>query len=229
MRCDPKKSKHSSMVVYNETMEKINKDDIQQKWLSEIQHAFLDLNIPDHELLKFSRMLSGLYIKKGEYLVREGETPEKLAFIVSGIFRAFYLTELGDEKTIVFRGKGKPLSAYSSFVNAQTAKFSIQALEDSVLLYLSIEDFEELLSENPLWKMYTGQYYMTLFIEKEKRERELLSDDAKTRYIRFLKDYPGLEDRINHYHIASYLGISNVTLSRIRNIIINQKTPGGMS
>lgn len=198
-------------------MELIKNTDLKTEWIEYIRESFSDMDIPENELLKFRKMLSGLSLEKGEHLVREGSIPQKIAFIVSGFFRAYYLTESGDEKTIVFRGKGKPLSAYSSFLKEEPAKFSIQALEKSLVLFIAINDFEALLSVDPSWKINTGQYYINLFIDKETRERELLSDDAETRYIRFLKDYPGLEDRINHYHIASYLGISNVTLSRIRN------------
>ncbi|MDC7125085.1 MAG: Crp/Fnr family transcriptional regulator, partial [Spirochaetales bacterium] len=174
-------------------------------------------DIPIDEQQKFEKKLSGLYLEKGEYLLREGKPPHKVSFVVSGLFRAYYLTESGDEKTIAFRGRGKPLSAYSSFLNGEPAKFSIQALEKSLLLFITIEDFNTLCSENILWKNITNQYYVNLFIEKEARERELMSDDAEKRYNRFVKDYPGLFERINHYYIASYLGISNVTLSRIRN------------
>ena len=200
-------------------MDLIRNKDLNPSWLSELQRNFPDMTIPDEGMKKLKSMLSGISLKKGEYLIRAGEIPQTIAFIVSGLFRAFYLTESGDEKTIVFRGKGKPLSAYSSFVKGQTAKFSIQALENSLLLSVSIGDFENLQAEDPLWRMFTGQYFMNLFIEKEQREREFLSDDAETRYKQFLRDYPGLENRIHHYHIASYLGITNVTLSRIRNRI----------
>lgn len=190
--------------------------EIEQSWIDDLHRQFIDLHISDDEWDKFKNLLSVLHYKKEEYLVREGDIPEKLAFVVSGMFRAFYLTESGNEKTIVFRGKGKPLSAYSSFVKEQPAKFSIQALEESIVLYITIKDFEKLMDGNSFWKINMGNYYMKLFIEKEKRERELLSDDAETKYRKFLQDYPGLENRIKHYHIASYLGITNVTLSRIR-------------
>ncbi|MBN2627772.1 MAG: Crp/Fnr family transcriptional regulator [Spirochaetales bacterium] len=198
-------------------MELIRNADLKQAWTEEIRKGFSGRGIPLSQQNRFVERLSGLFLKKGEHMVREGDALRRVALILRGIFRAYYLTESGDEKTIVFRGSGKPLSAYSSFLKGEAAKFSIQALEDSLILFMGIGDFESLLSDEPAWKLYTSQYYMDLFIEKEKRERELLSDDATTRYARFLEDYPGWEDRINHYHIASYLGISNVTLSRIRN------------
>lgn len=165
---------------------------------------------------KFKRLLSPMIIKKNDFLLREGDKPKNISFVISGLFRAFYLTKNGEEKTIVFRSEGRVLSAYSSFVKNETSKFSIQALEDSIVLFLSIQDFNKILNEDKFWQVNMTKYYMDIFIEKEKRERELLSDDAQTRYLTFLDDYPGLEDRINHYYISSYLGISNVTLSRIR-------------
>lgn len=183
----------------------------------DLWHRILkERQIPEREWERFSQLVKFMTMKKGEFLIREGDMPDKVAFIASGMFRAFYTTDEGDEKTIVFRGTGRPLSAYSSHLENKEAKFSIEALEESSLLYLSIQNFEKLLSANPFWKEVTALYYMNLFIEKEKRERELMSDDAETRYNNFLREYPGLIDRINHYHIASYLGITNVTLSRIR-------------
>lgn len=197
-------------------MEKIEKNKLNPVYLMELKKALYNLNISKTDWLQFREMIRGLRLNKGEFLIQEGDQPNKIAFISAGIFRAFYLTEAGDEKTIVFREKGKPLSAYSSFIKQRVAKFSIQALTNGELLYVSIKDFETLLKKNPVWSQITSDYFMNLFIEKEKRERQLLSDNAETRYIQFQKEYPGLEDKISHYYIASYLGITNVSLSRIR-------------
>lgn len=191
--------------------------EINKLWIKIIEDEFNHLNIPTIERGKFESKLFPLKLKKNEYLVREGDIPDKIAFVISGLFRAFYLTNKAEEKTIVFRGKGRVLSAYSSFVKDENSKFSIQALEDSIVLYISITDFEDLITGDNIWQIIIGNYYMNIYIEKEARERELLSNDAKTNYKKFLKDYPGLINRINHYHVASYLGISNVSLSRIRN------------
>lgn len=161
-------------------------------------------------------LIRELKLKKGEYFVREGDIPYKIGYILSGVFKAYYLTDKGEEKTIIFRDEGHPISALSSTLENIPSKFSIIALEDSELLYISIKDFKSLFNKDPFWEIQLGKYYIKLFIEKEERERALLSDDALTRYKRFQKDFPGLENRINQYEIASYLGISNVSLSRIR-------------
>ncbi len=191
--------------------------EIRKEWKDAIYTALQEFEIPEDEWKKFESCLQGIRLKNKDYLERQGEKPEYISIIIEGIFRAFYLTESGDEKTIVFRGPGKLLSTYSSFIDEKSSKFSIQALEDSIVLCISIEDFRKLIDENSFWQKIAGEYYTRLFIEKEKREHSLLSEDARTRYENFLKDYPELINRINHYYIASYLGISNVSLSRIRN------------
>lgn len=197
---------------------------IDKLYIDYIKNEFKHLDIPQKEMDKFESRLNLLKLNKNEYLEREGDIPCKIAFVISGLFRAYYLTPNGEEKTIVFRGKGRVLSAYSSFVKDEVSKFSIQALEESVVLYITIKDFEELMSQHNCWQIITGKYYLDIYIEKEARERELLSNNAKKNYNNFLICYPGLINRINHYHIASYLGISNVTLSRIRKeIITNNK------
>ncbi len=203
-------------MLYTCNMQKIENSALPAAWLTEIQRTFMNYDIPEDEWEQFRNRLKGLKIERGEFLVQEGSPPEQIAFILSGIFRAFYLTEKGEERTIVFRDKGKVLSAYSSYIKDQPAVFSIQALEPGLLVYISIEEFENLLRNHPFWEMLKSRYIMDLFIDKEKRERSLLSDDAETRYKIFLNDYPGFIKRISHYYIASYLGISNVTLSRIR-------------
>ncbi len=191
--------------------------ELDESWVDYFRESFPGWELPREEQEKFRGLLTALSLEKGEHLVREGDAPRQIAFAVSGLFRAYYLTEAGKEKTIVFRDRGKILSAYSSFLKGEPARFSIQALEKSLVLSVPIGDFEKLRSGHSAWTILTGRYFLDLFLEKENRERALLSDDAETRYRRFLEEYPGFFDRISHYHIASYLDISNVTLSRIRN------------
>jgi CRP-like cAMP-binding protein len=81
---------------------------------------------------------------------------------------------------------------------------------------ISLSDYKKLLAGHICWQTITSKLTQEIFIEKEKREREFLSDDAETRYLNFIQKYSGIEKRINQYQIASYLGISHVTLSRIR-------------
>jgi len=190
----------------------------EKAWLKRMYSTLCEYaQIPENEWSKQQVRLHNLKIKKNDYFIQAGDIPDKLAYIVNGMFRVFYTTASGNERILVFRGENRLLSAYSSFLESTNSKFSIQALEDSNLLYISLKDYTVLLSEHLCWQMICTKYAQMLFIEKEKRENEFLSDDAETRYNNFILNYPTLEKRINQYHIASYLGITPVALSRIRN------------
>jgi len=197
---------------------------IKEQWLQKLHSVLNEYTlIPEKEWLNFVSLVSVLKLKKNYHLIQEGDIPDKLAFIVSGIFRVYYTTEAGDEKIIVFREENRFLAAYSSFLENTESQFSIQALENSVLLYISLHDYNKLLNGHNCWQTIISKYAQKLFIEKEKRESEFLSDDAEARYKKFIKKNLSFEDRINQYHIASYLGITHITLSRIRNKLNKEK------
>jgi CRP-like cAMP-binding protein len=192
--------------------------------IDDLQQSFNSFDIPEEEFNILESMLIPEVFKKKEFLAVEGNPADKVAFVLSGLFRAYYITETGDEKTIVFRGKGNIISSYDSYIKNKDSKFSIQALEDSTVLYITVKNFETLLASDSFWQINAGKYYMNLYAAKENRERDLLSDSAEKKYKKFLIEYPELESRINQYYIASYLGITNVSLSRIRSKLSNQET-----
>lgn len=189
------------------------------KIFNELHSKLLEIGISNRNWNLLMPLIKTMKLKKGQFFVRQGGIPKKIGYIHSGVFKAFYLTDKGDEKTIIFRDEGYPISALSSFIGNEASKFSIVALEDSEIFYITIDEFKKLVEFDPFWEIEMGKYYMKLFIEKEERERALLSDDAKTRYEKFKEKNPGIVNRIPLYEIASYLGISNVSLSRIRSQI----------
>jgi CRP-like cAMP-binding protein len=190
---------------------------IEPEWLSSMR-AMLDsfAEIPDKEWEKATLHLRHLHLKKNEYFIRAGSVPDKMAYIVLGIFRVSYLTESGEEKVLAIRGEGRMLSAFSAILEQTPSWYDIQALEDSDLLYISLDQYTKGLQGHACWQVINAKYAQMLFVEKERRESEFLSDNAETRYRKFRERFPGVEDRIRQYHIASYLGMTPVALSRIR-------------
>lgn len=172
--------------------------------------------IPDEEWAKAVLTLRHIHLKKNEYFIRAGATPDKMACIVSGIFRVFYVTESGEERILAIRDEGRMLSAFSAILENTVSWYDIQALEDSDLLYINLNQYLDEIPWHPCWQTIYAKYVQMLFVEKERRESEFLSDDAETRYRKFRERFPGVEDRIRQYHVASYLGITPVALSRIR-------------
>lgn len=92
-------------------------------------------------------------------------------------------------------------------------------MEDSTLITVDYETYQELLGSHTCWQIVARKLAEMVFILKEKREAELLLNSAPERYQQFLTDYPDLETRVPQYHIASYLGITPESLSRIRSIL----------
>jgi CRP-like cAMP-binding protein len=173
-------------------------------------------HIPAPEWQKMTGLFTPLHVDKNEYFIRQGDPPERLAIIVSGIFRVYCITESGDDKTLAFRTKGMALAAYTPFLENKRTWFSIQALEAGELVYILLDDFKKLTLGHPCWEKATKEYFIQLYIEKEEREKSFLTENAKTRYLRFKNKNPELEKRVHNFYVASYLGISPVSLSRIR-------------
>ena len=160
--------------------------------------------------------MSEARLAKGDFFLRAGEVPGRIGYVAEGLLRLFCLSIDGKEYTKHFTAEGTLAISYSAFLLAQPSGFSIQAMEESRLLVLGRPAYFELISGHPCWRDAARKLSNMLFIAQEKRGLELLSCDAEERYRRFLADYPGLEGRINQYYIASYLGISPESLSRIR-------------
>ena len=190
---------------------------IKPEWLASMRATLGSFaEIPDEEAEKAALHLRYLHLKKNEYFIQAGSVPDKMAYIVSGIFRVFYVTVSGEEKVLAIRGEERMLSAFSAILEHTPSWYDIQALEDSDLLYISLDQYAKMLQRHTCWQVINAKYAQMLFVEKERRESEFLSDNAETRYKKFRERFPGVEDRIRQYHIASYLGMTPVALSRIR-------------
>jgi len=170
------------------------------------------------ELLSIGRAKS---IGASDFFIRSGEVPYKIAFVRSGLFRYTYVNDKGDEFTKGIVAENLFLSSYSAMILGKPSFFSIEALEDSQVLEILWADFKHLSDNDIFWVKFHLKFVEKGFIIKEKRERDLLLLDAETRYNNFLKEFPGMNQRIKQGIIASYLGIKPETLSRIRKKIIS--------
>jgi CRP-like cAMP-binding protein len=173
-------------------------------------------DIPAAELAKLGALFRPAALHRGEHLLRAGETPRSLAFVHAGLLRLYYLDPEGRELTKSFCAEGEIVAAYSALLLGEPSRLFIEALEDCLLLVADYRGYQALAQGHPCWATVSQRRAEALFIKKEQREAALLLDDAATRYRQFLADHPGLERRLRQHHIASYLGITPVALSRIR-------------
>ncbi|MEK5235253.1 Crp/Fnr family transcriptional regulator [Paenibacillus sp. FSL L8-0470] len=154
-------------------------------------------------------------IPKGVTLIQAGQLVKHVYFCTMGLFRLYYTLQDGREYNVAFTVENDFATSYGAMVMGTPSFFTIEAMEDSAVIEISYDMLKELVDESRAWERFVCKSVERLYIRKEERERELLYLSAKERYDVFLVKYPGLGQRIPQYHIASYLGITPVSLSRL--------------
>lgn len=152
----------------------------------------------------------------GTAIITAGDHVREIGFVLRGLVRYYYLTAKGKELNKSFGGPGQPISSVSSLVAKQPSPFFVEALEPCVAMFIDYAVLLELCELHCDWERFVRALLERLAIRKERREADLLMLSAQQRYIEFLAEYEQLAERIPNYHIASYLGITDVALSRIR-------------
>ncbi len=174
------------------------------------------VSIPEDEWRRFVKNLSARTFEKNDYLVHAGDVTQNFYFITRGLVRFFYSTRDGKEFNKHYAMENGFAGSLHSLVRHAPCGFFIQALEKTAVIVLPHDVMHTFYDRHPCWERLGRKNAEQMFLFKEAREKELLLDSLEVRYQRFLKDFPGLADRIAQYHIASYLGVTDVALSRIR-------------
>lgn len=178
--------------------------------------GFTNLNFPIEELYKLENNTKIVKYCKDDYFVKANERSNVISFIQKGLFRIFITDKDGKEVTKNFLGDGYFMGALTSLYSGKESLTNIQALEDSILVEIKYDYLLILAEQNPIWQKLLRIAAEKKYLEKEMRESELLLCDAKTRYCHFANSHPHWIDRIKQHYIASYLGMSAETLSRIK-------------
>lgn len=164
--------------------------------------------------------LMGLFVEiklnKGDVFAKKGEYSKKIAFVQSGVLRAYYSNDKGEEYNKTFFTETSFVGAYSSLVTGERNLIDIDCLTPCTLLVAEYHKIMALYNAFPQVERLSRILAERFFVSKEKREIELVTLEAKDRYSIFQKEHPTLEQLIPQYHIASYLGVSPTQLSRIR-------------
>lgn len=155
-------------------------------------------------------------LKKDMFFLQEGEKSNEIGVIVKGVFRSYYIDKIGNDITKYFYEEGGILFSYVAHLCQNESMYYIQALEDSEILVAKISDFEKIVEGNYQLLLFYKKMIDSVLIMKEEHASSFKLLDSMERYKQFLAAYPGLEKRLKQCHIASYLGITPVSLSRIR-------------
>ena len=136
--------------------------------------------------------------------------------LTAGVVRSFLLSEDGKENTIAFFQGGTILSPHVSRTQAGRSLLNMEALTDCNVLKMDAKQFETLIEKNLEVRAFANAVLQQELMQKVNREIQLASWSAKARLEQFRQDFDGLENVVPHPMIASYLGITNVSLSRLR-------------
>ncbi|MGU3375853.1 Crp/Fnr family transcriptional regulator [Chryseobacterium sp. M5A1_1a] len=170
----------------------------------------------ESEIEEFLMLFELRKVSKNDYFIHEGERCREVAFIKSGIFRSFYLSDDGKDMTYCFRFPNTLMAAYSSFISGSLSKENMQAINDAELLVLKKESMDAIVQDKLNWTKFLKIIAEQEYLELENRFFQLQRDSASQRYATLLENYPDYIQKIPLQYLASYLGITQRHLSRIR-------------
>ncbi|WP_299835869.1 Crp/Fnr family transcriptional regulator [uncultured Tenacibaculum sp.] len=174
----------------------------------------IDLTIQEREVI-FSK-LEYVTVKKGQVLLTQAQEIKDQFFVVDGCLRTYYLDESGKEYTLQFAIKDWWISDYIALWTGDQTVLNIECIRNSELVSISQKSLDQLFIEIPKLNAFFRQKLQNAFVRQEKRILSNLTKSAKERYLDFIRVYPDFEKHIKNFHIASYLGITTESLSRIR-------------
>jgi CRP-like cAMP-binding protein len=173
-----------------------------------------DLTDEDFEKIRTVSVLKKL--RKRQYLLQEGDINHHACFVIKGCLRNYHLSEDGTEHILKFAVENWWISDLESYNNNSPSKNNIDAIEDSELILIEKKDFEKLTEDIPSFRQFHDRLKSKSVDTLQNRIISNISDTAEEKYNRFVKTYPDIFNRVPLHMIASYLGVSRETLSRIR-------------
>ncbi|ARS35660.1 Crp/Fnr family transcriptional regulator [Pontibacter actiniarum] len=154
-------------------------------------------------------------LQKDEYFSQAGSIPRHVGFIVEGVMRGCYYNNKGEGITRCFINENSLVVDYINFEANLVSTEYIQACTDCKLMLFSKQDWEELSHTIVGWDSIKNKMVHACMFQKS-RKGPVISQDATTRYLEFMENYPSLINRVPLAYIASYLGVTQQSLSRIR-------------
>jgi CRP-like cAMP-binding protein len=178
----------------------------------------ITLTEADRTIFKQNIILKSL--RKRQYFLQEGEVCKYVAFVNKGLLRSYLIDKKSHERVIQFAPEGWFISDLHSFLTNDNSKLNIDAIENSELLLINKAAHEYLEKAVPEFFKFNYKQYRGAYIAQHKRLTDMLTLSAEEKYIKLLTVYPDITQRVPQHMIASYLGLTAETLSRVRKKIV---------
>lgn len=183
--------------------------------------VFKGLDLKDmYDLFRLSKTRK---LAAGDIYIDSGTTCQKLAYIKKGLIRAYYLKDNGDEMTIILRWENQFIASHDSIIFKKPSRFTYQALEDTVIMELDYEIAQPILNNNPKLSSTRNGFLMDMLAETLTRVESFVLLTAEERYLQLLQLKPDIINRVPSKYLATLLGVTPVSLSRIRKRIASSR------
>lgn len=179
--------------------------------------------VTDQQLEEISDKLQFRTFQKGEFALREGQVCHHIFYVEEGLLRQYSIDHLGKEHIIQFANERWFISDRSSLFFNQPSDFFIDAVEDTKVVMLDTDFFSALSDISPQFRRYNEYILQNHIRQLQNRVHLLISASAEARYLDFIRLYPDLIQRVPQWMIASYLGITPESLSRVRKELTKNK------
>ncbi len=172
--------------------------------------------IANKDLSILDKICSVKHYKKKELFLKAGNTPVYSGYVVRGAFREYYTNNNGREYNKAFCFKGDFTGSYYDLHKQKPSLVTIEALTDSTAIVIDHKKYQELVPSDVFWLKLSFEIAHSLLMKKFEKELQLLMLTATERYELLQSQHPELEQLVPSYHIASFLGITPISLSRLR-------------
>lgn len=156
-------------------------------------------------------------IRKGDFFTMRTMVCNDLGLVVKGIFRVYYHDPISDNyKNLFFFSENQFVVSFGSFISQNPSLYFIEAMEDSEIVFISYQDLNALYNTNANWAKFGRLLAELFFAYAQTHTEEFVFFSHEERYLRLLEEHPNIIERIPAYHISSLLGITNLSLSKLR-------------
>jgi CRP-like cAMP-binding protein len=162
-------------------------------------------------------------LRKRQYLLQEGDVNKYTSFVEKGMLRTYSVDEKGNEPILQFSFEGWWVADLYSFLTNEPSKYNIEAMEDCELLLITKPSWDIMLDKVPALERYFRILIQNSLIATQQRLMGSITETAQEKYTKLINNFPGCLHRVPHHMIASYLGITPETLSRIRGQMATKK------
>lgn len=181
------------------------------------QHISRHVTLSAEEQAHITSLLHFKTVKKKQFFIHEGEVARGTCFVTTGLLRSYSIDGNGVEHVIQFAPPGWWVGDLGSIVHRRPSILNVDALEDSVVIFLAETDIEDIYDRIPAFDRFTRIITQNALAAHQARLVSILSSPAKERYAEFCRLYPSLIDCLSQKQIASYIGVTPEFLSKMLN------------